>query len=572
MTDINLTWENPASSLGIKEFKIFKISGDYTDKNHTVFIQDSTLLATVPMTAPNVVQTYVDTNVESGTFTYGVFSSNNLGLGPGDLLDTAVVVIPPITLTATPGYVDYHALSWAISYDGDIEEYTSFTYELSTSETEFDENIVETETVSSPLNDKLYNNLARQQNYFFRVKAQGLFTAYSEISGSHTDPCTEFSASRTQNEDGTFSLTITVNNANEAVFVSEDLRDIAVRGLVRPIANDQAGNLWLAVGESIAFNSETGIAGGRLVFDTGFLKYFENVSAWNDAYGEDLYASTVPGQLPFMANAIKYTSRAVNPSNKVLFFNDDSQRNPTFNYETSQFVGNFTGITDFLGKELFYFKDETGDAGHYNWIIDNDAGETVESYLNYFNQFDVIIYAGTDVVTEPSYLSNNFITALLDYVDEGGGLIITTDHDIFHTTVNPIVENYGIQFTGNIDRATNTTPYRVSTILANSAYIPGGFHPLFENMAQTSYIRVAHSEGVLVYYDKETGLTSTDTPVAVSRTSQYDSGPTKSITVTHHTDATGSEIGPGRLIVRTASGCGEEIAEIPAESEESPDP
>lgn len=560
MTDVNLTWVNPASSLGVKEIKIFKISGDYTEKNHTVFIEDSALLAAIPMTAPNVSQTYVDQNVVPGTFTYGVFSSNNLGLGPGDLCDTAVVVIPPLAIGVTPGYIDYGSLSWGVTYDGDVEEYSSFTYELSTSETDFDANIVETETVSAVKNNVLYNSLTGQQSYYFRVKAQGVFTVYSDISGSHTDPCTEFTATRVDDGDGSFTLTVTTNVANEAVFVSEDLNNSDIRGLVRPIANDEFGNLWLAVGESRAYDPDTGQTGGRLVFDTGFPKFLNvgsGATIWQSAWAQNLYASNVPGHISYLANSIKYTRRAFNPQNNVMYFNDDSQQG-RYKFPISMFQANFAGVVGAIGSTFTYFKDQTAAGSHYNWLQTNDAGETAATYLEYFNQFDTILYTGTDYVSgSDPWLSENFIQGLLDYVDGGGGIVFITDHDSFQKVMNPIVANFGIQFTSSADRNPGRDEYKVSTILGNSSYLPGGFHPLFENISPTASISAGASEGNIVYYDKETGLTSTDNPNPTARTSQYSSGDSKSVTITAHTDSDSTPISGSKLIIRTASGCGD---------------
>jgi hypothetical protein len=559
MTDVNLTWVNPASSLGVKEIKIFKISGDYTQKNHSVFIEDSSLLAAIPMTAPNVSQTYVDQDVVPGTFTYGVFSSNNLGLGPGDLCDTAVVVIPPLAIGVKTGYIDYSSLSWGITYEGDLEEYSSFTYELSTSETEFDANIVETETVATIKNNILYSGLTGQQSYYFRVKAQGVFTVYSEISGSHTDPCSEFTATRTEDGVGGFTLTVTTNVANEAVFVSEDLNDSDIRGLVRPIADDEFGNLWLAVGESRAYDPDTGDTGGRLVFDTGFLKFTSDRTVWKSAWAGNLYASNVPGHISYLANSIKYTRRISSPQNNIMYFSDDSQLGQ-FKYPISRFTANFSGVVETLGSTFTYFKDQTADGSHYNWLQANDSNETAASYLEYFNQFDTIIYTATDILDGRSpWLSENFIEGFLNYVDGGGGAIFITDHDSFQGVVNPIVANFGIQFTSSVDRNAGNPAYQVSNILSNSLNLPGGFHPLFENISPTASISAVDSEGILVYYDTVTGLTSTENPNPTARTSKYSSGDSKSVTITTHTDSDNTPIGGSKLIIRTASGCGEII-------------
>ena len=78
------------------------------------------------------------------------------------------------------------------------------------------------------------------------------------------------------------------------------------------------------------------------------------------------------------------------------------------------------------------------------------------------------------------YLPQILIDAFLDYYDDGGGLFITTDHVIFQGGANQMIQPYGVQFQGSIDRNAqyldstnqfidplNQNPaYRISTILS----------------------------------------------------------------------------------------------------------
>ena len=240
-----------------------------------------------------------------------------------------------------------------------------------------------------------------------------------------------------------------------------------------------------------------------------------------------------------------------------MYFNDDSQRGQ-YKFPISMFQANFAGVVGAIGSTFTYFKDQTAAGSHYSWLQTNDAGETAATYLEYFNQFDTILYTGTDYVSgSDPWLSENFIQGLLDYVDGGGGIVFITDHDSFQKVMNPIVANFGIQFTSSADRNPGRDEYKVSTILGNSSYLPGGFHPLFENISPTASISAGASEGNIVYYDKETGLTSTDNPNPTARTSQYSSGDSKSVTITAHTDSDSTPISGSKLIIRTASGCGD---------------
>lgn len=555
MTDVNLTWENPPSSLGIKELKIFKIAEDYTEKNYAVFIEDSELLASVPMTAPNVAQTYVDEDVDPGTYTYGIFSSNNLGLGPGDLIDTAVVVIPPLQIDITPGYVSYASLSWSISYTGELSEYNTFTYEISTSDVDFDNNIVSSEQGSTALVDKLWVSLAPQTDYYFRVKAQGLFSAVSNISGHHTDPCTQFSATRTDDLDGTYTLTINTNEPEEGVWVSEGMNGVDIRGLVRPIADDQYGNPFIAVVEGNPYSPIDKTMGGRAVFDAGMLKY-EDLK-WSSSYKTNVYASNVPAQFPFLVNAIKYTKRVFNPTAKALYLNDRSSLHPTVpnKYNVRHFDTCLNDLLDIAGLQMDFWKGLDADSSHYQWFIDDAGNESAESFLDYLNQYDIFVFVSADQ-QEVRYLPDNIVRAIHDFVDAGGGMIVLTDHNVFQWNANAIVAKYGFQFTGNVDRIAGNEAYRVSTMLANSTYLPGGFHPLFENINKNSFVSAGLTEGLIKLYDSTDGFDSTEDPLPHARTSAYISGSDQSLEVTSHTDTSSTPIGKGKIIVRTSNGCG----------------
>lgn len=588
MTDVNLKWDNPPSSLGIKELKIFKIAEDYTEKNHAVFIEDSQLLATVPMTAPNVDQIYVDNDVAPGTYTYGIFSSNNLGLGPGDLIDSAVVIIPPLQIEATSGYIGYTGLSWAITYTGETSEYSSFAYEISTSDTDFESNIVDTETRSSTIESKLFSGLTSQQSYFFRVKAEGPATVYSNISEAYTDPCTEFSAVRTDDGDGTYTLKVTTNNVNEGVYLAEEMNNSDFRALVRPLADDEFGNLFIAVGEGKPYDPETDTSGGTVIFDAAMPKFYDDIKwsssapltvRWKDEYKNDIYGSNTPGEYGTLTNYIKHSSRKKNPTGKVLYFNDTSyllvgsNRN---NYGIAMYDSTFNGCSEAAGKTFHYFKDLEGsgksaveqtseDIAHYQWVQDN-PNESEADYKNYFEQFDTIIWLGatqnngsngmaTSPVASTRWVPQNMINALLDYFDGGGGFVFITDHSVFQYTVNTVIKHFGVQFTGSVNRNAGNSAYKVSNILNNTEYIPNGFHPVFENIPSSANLFATEDEGKLAYYNTHDGLTSTDpNDLPTARTSSFVTDSNKEVTADAHNDNT--PFAKGKIIVRTASGCG----------------
>lgn len=82
-------WDAPASNAGIEEIHLFRKSGDHTTvTDMDAFRTEAEQIATVSV---DVVQ-YTDAQVASGTYTYGAFSYNSAGYGPGDLTDGAVEV------------------------------------------------------------------------------------------------------------------------------------------------------------------------------------------------------------------------------------------------------------------------------------------------------------------------------------------------------------------------------------------------------------------------------------------------------------------------------------------------
>lgn len=89
--DIDLTWDITAMAgkTDIDSLEIFVKSGDHVAQSSSAFRTGATSIAT-PAQGDS---TFTHTAVADGTWTYGVFSKNQGGYGPGDLIDTALVVI-----------------------------------------------------------------------------------------------------------------------------------------------------------------------------------------------------------------------------------------------------------------------------------------------------------------------------------------------------------------------------------------------------------------------------------------------------------------------------------------------
>ena len=88
--DIDLTWATPADTSDIDTLEIFQKVGDHTaETDMAVFRTGATSIATP---AKGDI-TYTHTGVTPDTYTYGVFSKNQGGYGPGDLINAPLVVV-----------------------------------------------------------------------------------------------------------------------------------------------------------------------------------------------------------------------------------------------------------------------------------------------------------------------------------------------------------------------------------------------------------------------------------------------------------------------------------------------
>jgi hypothetical protein len=56
------------------------------------FRTDASLVASESVGSANASQEYIETDVPTGEYTYGAFSKNSGGFGPGDLTDSTITV------------------------------------------------------------------------------------------------------------------------------------------------------------------------------------------------------------------------------------------------------------------------------------------------------------------------------------------------------------------------------------------------------------------------------------------------------------------------------------------------
>ena len=92
--NVLLEWTNPANVADIDTIEVFRATGDHTAQSDmNQFRSDAgNAIASEAVGTANSVQNYTDSAVAAGTYTYGAFSKNAGGFGPGDLIDTALVV------------------------------------------------------------------------------------------------------------------------------------------------------------------------------------------------------------------------------------------------------------------------------------------------------------------------------------------------------------------------------------------------------------------------------------------------------------------------------------------------
>ena len=249
-----------------------------------------------------------------------------------------------LDLTSSSGYIGYTDLGW--DYTRNFGDQTndggaSYVYEVSTADgSTFGDNVVQSITESTFKTSKMFSALTPFTTYYSRVRATGGLPGRSNITSQTSNPCSLFTATRAVNN-GTTTLTIQTQLPNTGVFIMEEMAG-DIRGLVRPVANDQFGYLFIASGEGKTRTTSTG-GGGKLVFDGGFPKFYD--TKWNNSYKTDMFNVSTPGQWPYMVNAMKYcTSSRSSRTNKVLYINDAGSQN----YGYTTFNDGIAGCADYL--------------------------------------------------------------------------------------------------------------------------------------------------------------------------------------------------------------------------------
>ena len=92
--NVKLTWTNPATVSDIDTIDLFRKAGDHTASSisDADFRSGADTVSSEAVGAANASQEYTENNVAAGEYTYGAYSKNAGGYGPGDRTDSTIVV------------------------------------------------------------------------------------------------------------------------------------------------------------------------------------------------------------------------------------------------------------------------------------------------------------------------------------------------------------------------------------------------------------------------------------------------------------------------------------------------
>ena len=521
-----------------------------------------------------------------GTTYYYRVKANNAQYGSSPYSAASSVTFATVNTTASSIFIGQNELGFSFTCSGDTTASpSSFIYEVS----ENSNFSVIHSVQSSPtfLSTYTFKNLNTQTNYYARLRVTGVIQSDAATvqasTGVLTDACVGTTVVISDDGDSTQTVTVTGARSNSLISVIEDQSGTGVRGVFKPVAIDEDTELWIGVCQSSANG------GGKFIVDSGWGKFISYLPTSLTNYGDSEWwsgsvpniggppswlqshktyldnggsiydISNIPSQFAFFHNTLKYVSRQVAPTNKVLYINDyDNALSSGFDfpyYGSHKFYHTFKDISEWAGYTFDQLPVNTGPGD--TWLHTNaikTLHTTAEAWKNYFNGYDAIIYAGVNGGNDETglheALPQAFIDGWLDFIDEGGGALITTDHGpIFTQSTNQLISNYGVLAAGSTDRDGTKDIYKISSILANQTYIPQGWHPLFSGLDVNSSIHAGVSECSLFY---NTGQKA-NFPIT-SITSNYQAGTNGGLVISAHND--GNTLGDGALFVSTADGCG----------------
>ncbi|MNC11162.1 hypothetical protein D3C75_588520 [compost metagenome] len=228
------------------------------------------------------------------------------------------------------------------------------------------------------------------------------------------------------------------------------------------IAYDEFGNPFISVVQD---------GRGNVFFDGGFPKYYN--TNWSAAYTS---YNVLPNQWKLMFNALKWCSEnRATPTKRVLFFGDAPEA-ANYSVKSTRADGFNTSIAACAAL-----------AGFATDIVDftNYARPSVIPYAT-LAQYDVVIFMSSMTTDYNQRLAASTLADIATYRQQGGGVMIITDHDVFQTLANEVAGQFNCSFSGNVDRH----PVSVDALVATY-----GMHPLWANM--TGNVPAGGSEGIV---------------------------------------------------------------------------
>lgn len=209
---------------------------------------------------------------------------------------------------------------------------------------------------------------------------------------------------------------------DETVFVDFETRSSNAKGIyaeTKVLVEDEFSYPFLAVADS-------GV--GRVIYDGGFPKFYNNVNNWvTDQY---------------LINVVNYCMNpnkarralVVSTANRGMAYPADGQPHG-FGIRVPNILGQMGFITDVVCADDPFF----GGSG----TMDHDY-DKLEPY-------SMIIFFSSAGNWLP-VLTERAAIAYGQYVAAGNGLFIVTDHDVFQSPANMIAKQFGVTFYGVVDR------------------------------------------------------------------------------------------------------------------------
>lgn len=209
---------------------------------------------------------------------------------------------------------------------------------------------------------------------------------------------------------------------------------------------------------------------GNVLFDGGFPKYYNE--SWT---GAATFAS-LDNRHKLLYNAFNWLSagNAINTPKSILIYGDavaastySVKGTALYNFRTT-----LQGVAALAGFTTTFID-----------ISDYSSSATIP-YATLAAHSSVVIFSTQ--TTGVGQLSAGSLTNLQTFRQNGGGIMVITDHDVFQATANQVASLFGASFSGNVDRTPVSVDYLVSMY---------GTHPLWANM--TGNVFAGASEGVV---------------------------------------------------------------------------